>query len=294
MRFPRLAIALSIAPCTVLAQDASALLRHGAQLRQQGEDAEAAREFARAYELDPSPNAAGQLGLAEQELGRWLSAERHLREALAANDDRWVIRNRASLQAAHALAEQHVGTLEVRGQPAGAEVLVDGLHVGTLPIPDQIHVLAGTARLDVRASGRIAISRSIEIGAGRLTREQVDLALGPVARRARPPLQIRLSDVLLGVGTVGFVFGGLSWGFSFATIPRSAPENCTGFVTIECASDASVARAWSWTAVIAGSVGVVALGIGIALLATRSSQSRTAWMLLPTPGGLAASWAARF
>ena len=294
MRFSRLAIALSIAPCSVLAQDASALLRHGTQLRQQREDEAAAREFARAYELTPSPNAAGQLGLVEHALGRWLSAERHLREALAANDDHWVIRNRAALQAAYALVEQHVGTLEIRGEPVGAEVLLDGLHVGTLPIPDQIHALAGTARLDVRAAGRIATSRSIEIRAGQITREQVDLALGPVARGPRPPIQIRLTDVLLGVGTVGLVFGGLSWGFSYATIPRNAPQNCTGFVTVECASDASVAQGWSWTAVIAGSVGVIALGIGIALLATRSGPSRTAWMLLPTSDGLAAAWAARF
>ena len=54
------------------------LIRHGIELRKVHDDEGAAREFQKAYDQVHTPRAAGQLGLAEQALGRWEDAERHV------------------------------------------------------------------------------------------------------------------------------------------------------------------------------------------------------------------------
>jgi tetratricopeptide (TPR) repeat protein len=75
-------------------------LRAGFALRQRGAEVEALARFEAAWALSATPRVAAQLGLAHQALGRWLEADRFLRLALAAADDPWVVRNRASLTVA--------------------------------------------------------------------------------------------------------------------------------------------------------------------------------------------------
>ncbi|MEI8259560.1 MAG: PEGA domain-containing protein, partial [Deltaproteobacteria bacterium] len=65
--------------------------------------------------------------------------------------------------------------LEVSGGPAGAVVFVNGQSVGTLPLRAPIHLEVGTVTLEVRQSGHYAVSRPIEVIAGRVARESVTL-----------------------------------------------------------------------------------------------------------------------
>ena len=80
--------------------DAEKLIRHGIELRKAHDDEGAARAFQQAYDQVHTPRAAGQLGLAEQALGRWEDAERHVGEALRTGGDPWVAKNRATLDEA--------------------------------------------------------------------------------------------------------------------------------------------------------------------------------------------------
>jgi len=94
---------------SALAQNESAesLLRQGVAQRHDGDDAAALRSFERAYALTPSGNALGQMGLAEQALTHWRSADEHLRAALATQDP-WVERNRPALQEAYEVVRGRV------------------------------------------------------------------------------------------------------------------------------------------------------------------------------------------
>ena len=157
------------------AADYEALMREGVSLRRAGDDAAALKRFQRAYELDPTPRALAQIGLAEQALGRWAAADKHLRQALEPSDDAWIKKNRASIDAALAMVGGHVGQLEVRGAPAGAEVRVDGEVVGRLPLPRPITVTAGEVAVQVRAPGHLPIVRAATITARTLTRETFEL-----------------------------------------------------------------------------------------------------------------------
>jgi hypothetical protein len=173
--------------------DHETLIREGVALRRAGDDLGALSRFQQAYELNKTPRALAQIGLAEQALGRWAAADRHLRQALESADDPWIRKNRASIDESLAAIGGHVGQLEVSGTPVGAEVRVDGELVGQLPLPRPITVTAGGVAVDVRAPGYVPIVRAATITARTLTRESFNLqslggsvAQGPVASADSP------------------------------------------------------------------------------------------------------------
>jgi hypothetical protein len=130
-----------------------ALIQRGIQLRKSGDDRGALPELRKAYELGPAPRTAAQLGLVEQALGRWDEAEVHIAESLRATNDPWVKKNRATLEKALTIVRDHVASVQISGDPEGAEVFVNGRRVGTLPLKEPVRVIAGEVDIELRAEG---------------------------------------------------------------------------------------------------------------------------------------------
>lgn len=74
-------------------------------------------------------------------------------------------------------------TLAVRSQPAGAEVLLDGVRVGTTPM--EVRMPSGVHRVEVRLDGREARERSFTATPG--VRESWQVTLGALVLDAPPP-----------------------------------------------------------------------------------------------------------
>ena len=163
--------------------DADSLIRHGIELRKAHDDEGAAREFQKAYDQVHTPRAAGQLGLAEQALGRWEDAERHVGEALHATGDAWVVKNRAILDEALGAIQGHLARIEVIGDPEGADVSVNGRVVGKLPLQEAVRVSAGEVEVELHAPGYVPMQRTLTIVGGQYQRLVLHLAKEPVARR---------------------------------------------------------------------------------------------------------------
>jgi hypothetical protein len=168
------------------AGDEEALIKRGLELREKGDDEAALGEFRRAEALSHSGRALAQVALAEQALGHWADAEAHLGEALRHDREPWVARNLHLLQPALADIRSHLGSLELSGGPAGADVLVNGAHAGTLPVA-AIRVPAGSVALEVRAPGHLPMSRTVIVPAGGLAREPVVLVPVPASEQPSPP-----------------------------------------------------------------------------------------------------------
>lgn len=132
---------------------ADALIRRGVQLRKAGDDRGAHDDLQRAYDLEPSPRAAAQLGLVEQALSRWDDADTHLSEAVRSTGSPWVEKNRRVLEKALILVRAHVATVLVTGEPQGADVYVNGRQLGRLPLREPVRVIAGEVDVEVRADG---------------------------------------------------------------------------------------------------------------------------------------------
>ena len=161
---------------TESAEESERAIRRGIELRKSHDNEGAVREFQRAYDEAPTPRAAGQLGLAEQALGRWEDADRHVREAIQASGDAWVTKNHATLVDALGVIQSHVGRVEVSGDPQGAEVSVNGRVAGRLPLGAPVLVSAGEVDIDLRAPGYVPAQRTVSIVAGQYQRVVLHLA----------------------------------------------------------------------------------------------------------------------
>jgi hypothetical protein len=292
------------------------LIREGVEARRKQDDLAALELFKKAHALSHSPRAAAQMGLAEIALGRWTDADAHLEEAIGAAHDPWIQRNRATLEESLARVKREVGKLEVLGSPPGAEVLVGGQVKGTLPLAAPIRVRVGDFRLEVRAPGHEAFTRTVRINPGQLTRETVELvaakavasdvpaATDPGAMTANPSVvrieepaeapaadggrRLRLAGMILsGAGAVS-----LGVGLTFGLMARSAAEDDANRPTFDRSADSSGHRyeTLQW----------VGYGVGAALLAggitayvigknRRGSEPGTSLSLLPTSGGAMAA-----
>lgn len=172
--FGELAHAQSQTPSANAAQ-VEDLLARGIELRRTGKDSEALVLFRQAADLDPdSARAQAHLGVTNQALGRWLSAETYLRDALGHTGDPYIERHRAALEKAHEMVKDHLGTLAVDGGPAGADVSLNGRSIGRLPLAAQ-PVAVGSYLLEVSLPGHYSVSRPVIIARRALTREGVEL-----------------------------------------------------------------------------------------------------------------------
>lgn len=125
----------------------------GVELRRKGEDKAALEMFQKAYNLTHSPRATAQLGLAHQALGRWELAGPLMEKALQSPGDPWIKKYLPQLQEAYGVIKQHLARIELTGEPDGAEVVVNGVSAGRLPLAAPLTVSVGTVDIQVRAAG---------------------------------------------------------------------------------------------------------------------------------------------
>lgn len=108
---------------------------------------------------------AGSLGTAEAKLGRYRDAAEHLsffmREAPATK-----VKERQSVQELLAEVRKHVGALVLKVEPAGAEVLVDGVVVGKAPLAEEVFVDVGAREIEARLDGYEAAKAKVDAAAG--------------------------------------------------------------------------------------------------------------------------------
>jgi len=151
------------------------IISRGVALRKEGDDLGACDVFHQAYEQFHSARAAGQLGLAEQALGRWAEAEAHVREALRSPNDPWVRKNHDTLSHDMLIITAHVARLEILGQPEGAEIVVNGRAAGRLPLASPVTTSVGEVDLEARAPGFQPEVRKMTLTGGQYQRVVIRL-----------------------------------------------------------------------------------------------------------------------
>jgi hypothetical protein len=141
------------APAHAEAAEVEALIAKGNELRRAGTPGPALPYFQKAYELARTPRTTGQLGLAELAAGYPVESEAHLSAALASPNDPSIVKYRQILADALAMARGQIGELTIQGNPPGADVIVNGHSVGTLPLPLPIKLAARNTEIVIRAAG---------------------------------------------------------------------------------------------------------------------------------------------
>ncbi len=100
----------------------------------------------------------------------------------------------AALRELYDKARAKVGALVINVEPAGAEVLVNGLAVGKAPLPGPVFVLPGAVTVEARAEGFALGSAPTQAVAGNEQKVSLALAAIPGAKRV---------DLVKGPGPVG-------------------------------------------------------------------------------------------
>jgi PEGA domain len=173
---------------------AEALVNQAVELRRSGDDQGALALLQQAYAMGRAPRTAGQLGLCEQALGRWSDAENYITEALKAESDAWVKKNRRVLEDALVVVKSHIARIEIDGEPEGAELWVNGVLAGKLPLTAPVRVSAGEIEVELRAPGFVRESKTLRLEAGqyqrivlRASKQTVAPPPVPVVGPAPPP-----------------------------------------------------------------------------------------------------------
>lgn len=240
------------------AETANKLVVEGQELRKAGRDEEALAKFRKAQDLAPTPRTLAQVALAEQALGLFPTAEKHLDEALAATKDPWIAKHRQTLEDARKNVADRLGSLDVRTSVPAA-LLLDGEALGSTPLTAPLRVAVGPHTLVVTAEGFERGTRSITVERGALARETFTLAPAVAPKESHeakgpatppPPVTVVVSNG--GLRTVGWVLVGggallgVVSGVSFGLGEKNALDhnNCLSDPAKNCDDLASSTKLW--------------------------------------------------
>jgi hypothetical protein len=310
-----LALASLGLPSPARADDASALIERGLDLRQARKDAEALELFEAAQKLAPSPRGQAQVALAQQALGRWAAAERNLKGALAAKDDAWVQSRRAILEQALAVIGTHLGDVELVG--GKGTVFVDGARMEEPDALTHLRLEVGQRIVELRAEGMYPFSRRLDVLPGESLRVEVDqrpllraevsqplpvLVAPPIAPPPAPSdpghtqrilgwTSLGVAGAFLAVGVGGLVErSSAASDFNASSACTSATANA---LSPQCRSWISEGDTGSTVAIVGfvGSGVFTALSIALLVTAPSASPRRTslAFPCMVAPRGIACS-----
>lgn len=156
--------------------EVEAILKRGIQLRREGQDEAALAVFQEAEAQAPnSVRVLLHVATAAQAASKWLLADEYLKKADSHSSDPYYIRYRAEIEEVRSTTAQRVGHFRAVGEPSGAEVILSGQVIGTLPMENSKTVEAGTYVLEVNKPGFYRLRRPISVPGGVLTRETVEL-----------------------------------------------------------------------------------------------------------------------
>jgi hypothetical protein len=296
-------------------EEADRLAKKGIELRRAGDDLGALPLFQRAHQIAPTPRSAVQLGTVEQALGHWVEAEEHLAQGRRNASDPWIEKYRGQIDGSIQDVKRHVASVEVKGDPPGAEVLVNGRSVGKLPLANAIRVNAGSVDVEVNAAGHQRGFRTITVGPTefqtvvlRLERIQGAGPPPPPPTEAGTPWQ---RWAAIGVFAGGAVFAGMgtygvirhndrveSFNGKCAEGPMGALDKGTGQPSGACADLQSQYQGARTLTIVGYSVAGALVAAGVVLLLTTPDQpqaeSRLSLSCGPSLGVLGAACAGRF
>ncbi len=152
-------------------RDMDSMLNTGLRLRRNGLDAAALEVFRTLRVQCPRPQVVAQVALAEHALHRWRDAWVHLQDALTDVDDPWINSRRVALETVLGEIRPHLAGLMVRGDFPGAQVAVDDVVIGTLPLREPWRGVARSVEVEVRPAGQAPLHRTVALQEDHVTEE---------------------------------------------------------------------------------------------------------------------------
>lgn len=226
--------ALAIVPPEAAAADTNNVVEmakqhflRGVSFYKDGDLDAALAEFNKAYETRPDYRVLYNIGQVQAERRDHAAATRVLRQYLKEGDRELDGERRATVEQSLADLAKRVGSLIVTANVPGAEVLIDRVSVGVLPLEEPLIVNAGVREITVRKDAAVAPSRRVSVTGGEALRLEFRLetetgsrepAAATVAPSGGSPHRTR---VWIAYGTAALLGAGAA---TFALLTRNADK----------------------------------------------------------------------
>jgi tetratricopeptide (TPR) repeat protein len=165
-------------------EKADELYRQGNEAYKQNKLKDAHGFYIEAWKLKKSYDIAGNLGAVELAIGLPRDAAEHLLHSLRQFPANGKPEARARTKQWLEDALKQIGTLVIKVNVDGADVLVDGKNVGKAPLSDEVFVDAGARKIEARLEGYEPAKQELQIAKGGT--QEVSLKLTKII--APPPV----------------------------------------------------------------------------------------------------------
>lgn len=188
----------------------------GVDYVQDGDLTAALIEFKRAYVAAPNYRVLYNLGQVSNELRDYTEAQRYLQRYLADGAGEIEPARKLEVEAMLAKLSGRIATLVLSTNVEGAEVFVDGVSVGKMPLSEPVRVSTGTRQVSAVANGMQRVTQIVEPAGGEaivVRLELTPLAQDelPVEERNAPPASVKSDGpglvLWLGIGTGALAVG---------------------------------------------------------------------------------------
>jgi hypothetical protein len=153
--------------------------QRGADFYKDGNFDAALAEFAKAQQLAPNYRILYNIGQVQAERHDYVAAVRTLTDYLAQGGPELPEERRSQVQNEIVKLKTKISELSVKSNVAGAEVSVDGVSMGLLPLSTPILVSAGSRRITVSKRGYTTVERTFTVTGDE--QAQVEVPLEPLS-----------------------------------------------------------------------------------------------------------------
>ena len=196
-------------------QQAAVHFEKGVELYNEGSLDAALVEFERAYELVPNYRLLYNLAQIQAERHQYIAAIELFQQYLAAGGDEIAPARREQAKADIAQLEERIAYLQVESDVEGADLYVDDVLAGTLPLARHVPVNPGVCDVRLEKAGYAPVTRRIKVASGE--QQSIELSMTPLrvvggtengageaAANYRPAWVITASALALGGATLAF------------------------------------------------------------------------------------------
>lgn len=169
-------------------KEAAERYQRGLSLYAEGEYLLALVEFERAYQLSPDYRVLYNIGQVRVQLGRYAKAREALEQYMEQGGDAISADRKREVTADLEMLKMRTARLNIVTSEEGADLLVDGVVVGTSPLAEPIVVDAGEHNVEVRKVGFYGKASQVTL-AGR-DEISVELAITRIPEKASPQVVV--------------------------------------------------------------------------------------------------------
>lgn len=165
--------------------------RRGAELFKEGSFDAALVEFTRAYQLSPNYRVLYNIGQVQMERHDYAAAQVAFSDYLSQGDAEISPERRSEVEEELRTLRARVAELTVTSNVPGAELSVDGVVRGKLPLDKPLLVSSGVRQLSLQKTGFVRRDRTVSVAGGEkpvieMTLEPLPAATLPASNRAEP------------------------------------------------------------------------------------------------------------